>query len=316
MLDAADAGEHTTEDDIRALATELLQRPEARDVTRAFFDELYSLGNLETLTKDDVAFPEWSDAAPLAMRESTHLMLDDIIWERDADFREVMTADYAFVNEDLAPIYDMSVAGQGMVKLPLPASQNRVGLLGQASYLAIQAKTTRESVTKRGLFIRRILLCDSIPPPPPEVNPNLPDPDPNTPQTMKQRLEQHKEDPSCATCHAMMDPPGYPLQYFDGSGKWRPDENGLAIDPSGESPELGSFADIHELAALIRDSERFSNCIVRNFYRHSIGHLEEEGEEPAITAVDLAFVENGFAVQNMLVELVASPAFAMVGDPK
>src|SRR5690606_10708445 len=111
----------------------------------------------------------------------------------------------------------------------------------------------------------------------------------------------------------MIDPPAYPLQIFDGIGKHRTDERGLPIDPSGESPGIGAFADIYELAELLYDNQQVPSCLVRNLYRHSIGHLEEAQEEPAITALSKAFEAEGFSVQKLLVELVASPAFQMVG---
>src|SRR5690606_6292214 len=120
-----------SDDAIRALATELLQRPEARAVTEAFFDELYQLGALRTLTKDEATFPDWTPDVGLAMRQSLHTLLRDIIWDRDADMRELLIADCAYVNATLAPIYEVSVSGDTMVQTPLPPEQDRIGILGQ-----------------------------------------------------------------------------------------------------------------------------------------------------------------------------------------
>jgi hypothetical protein len=314
LLDAALAGEIEGDEAIRALAAELIAQPDAQVTLRGFFTELYALDRLINLPKSAEAFPEWNDDLALAMHQSMLALVDDVVWTRNADMRELFTADYAFVNEALAPIYEVEVSGSAFEKVTLPAEQQRRGLIGQAGYLASNSTDTRESAVKRGTFIRRLLMCDIIPPPPADVTPVLPDPVPG--ETMKERLLKHEEDEACANCHTMIDPPGFALQVFDGIGRYRTQEDGQDIDTSGDAPGLGAFADAVELAQLLSENRQVPSCLARNVYRFAIGHIEERGEAPAINDLNEAFVAGEHRVQSLLVSLVASPAFRQVSDPK
>jgi hypothetical protein len=250
------------------------------------------------------------------MKEETLRLIDDIVWTRNSDAREILDADYTFLNSTLAKVYGVAAPGTEWAKVTLPVAQNRVGFLGQGSFAARQSAPSRTSPTRRGLFVEARLLCNEIPPPPPGVNTMLPDPDPATPKTMKQRMVAHEKDPQCAGCHSFLDPIGFALEHFDAIGAYRTTDNGLPIDPTGEVQGLGSFDGPVALAALIRNDPRSAQCMIKNLYRAALGRLEEEGELPAIEALDKGFSENGYRIQDLLVELVASPAFRLVGPPK
>jgi len=143
--------------------------------------------------------------------------------------------------------------------------------------------------------------------------------DPQNPQTKKQYLQEIHANASdnCKTCHSLMDPFGFAMESYDGIGKYRTeDENGLPLDPSGEIAEFGSFADAKALGQLLHDDQRTMNCIVSNLFRQSMGHKETKGERPAILAIQKAFADADFKLQDAIVEIVASPAFAYVGEPK
>jgi len=319
MLDAADAGELDSLSARRALAAELLQRPEARTTLRAFFTELFRLDRVESVPKNTDVFPEWSSALGADMHASMLALIDDITWTRDTDVRELLTADHAFVNEQLAPIYALDpialgLEGQAMRKIQLPADQQRRGILGQAAMLTAGAIESRESAVKRGVFIRLQLLCEQVPPPPPDVVVELPEPQPG--ETMKQRLEAHQQTPSCAACHVSIDGLGYPLQIYDALGRYRTTENGQAIDTSGDVPGVGRFANVAELSQLLHDDARVPACLVRNLYRHALGHAEQAGQEESIAAWTSAFAEQGYRLQALLIEMASSSAFARVGPAR
>lgn len=316
LLDAADSGKLDDEAGIRAAAEGLLARKEAREALGAFYDEVFRFERIGETVKIAEKFPEWTPALRDSIHASIQAFLEDLVWTQDADARTMLTASYAFVDATLAPLYGVSVApGSGMVKVELPPEQQRAGLLGSAAFLSVYSHASMTSPTKRGVFIRRTLLCDTVPPPPAEVVPQLPE-NPGDGLTTKELLEQHMKNDNCKSCHSLFDSLGWSLEKFDPIGRYRTADKGKAIDTSGESPNIGTFKGPGELSELLAEHYQVPNCMVRNLYRDSMGHLETDGEEPAIEELHRRFEGGGFRVQELLVEVVASPAFRLVGEPK
>ncbi|MBZ5714858.1 DUF1592 domain-containing protein [Nannocystis pusilla] len=317
LLAAAEAGELVTDDDVRAVAEAMLARPEARATLSTFYSELFQLRDLSTLNKNNDLFPQFTPELTYAMTYETLRLIADIVWEQDGDFRTLLDADYTFVNPALASLYGLPPPpGQGFARVDLPAEQGRAGLLGQASFLARFAHPAETSPTRRGLFIRTKLLCEKVPPPPPGVDASLPTEDPNKPQTMKQKLVQHMEDPSCSGCHTLLDPFGFALENYDPIGAFRTLDGGLAIDPSANIPDLGEVASARDIADLLVADPRVTACVIKNFVRGSLGHLERSGEVAVLDDLEAEFVANDHRLQHLLVELTASPVFRAVGAPK
>jgi hypothetical protein len=161
----------------------------------------------------------------------------------------------------------------------------------------------------RGKFVREALLCQSIPPPPPDVG-ELPEPSPDLP-TMRERLREHRENPACATCHAVTDPIGLGLENFDAIGAFRERENGALIDPSGELDGT-SFADARGLGDALRDHPDLTRCLVRNLYRYSSGHVETTRETRMLDRVALGFEDEG--LRTLMVEIVSSSGFRLTSE--
>ena len=317
MLDQAEAGAYASADDLRQLARTLLDRPEAKSALASFFSELYRLEQLSQVAKDETLFPQWSEAMSQGLYDSTQYLLADVIWSRDADAREIFNADYAFVNDITAPIYGVSVDTTAFQKVTMPASQARKGLMGQPSMMSLLAAADGTSPTRRGVFIRRVLMCDIIPPPDPNAELELPDNDPGDPKTKKELLEEHFENPACAGCHSLFDPAGLAHESFDGIGRHRTqDENGLAIDTAGEQQGLGTYETPGDVSDLLAQETKVADCMVTNIFRHSMGHLETDGEAGALIELNRSFADGGYSMQSLMAELVAHPAFRLVGDPK
>jgi hypothetical protein len=316
LLDKAEAGALSTPEGVRAAAAEMVSRPQARGAVANFFSELYRLRDLVTLQKDKARFPKFTATLPAAMKQEVIELINDIVWVRNTDVRELFTADYAFVNAELAGLYGVAPPPAGFKKTVLPSVQQRSGFLGSAAFLARFAHPGVTSPTRRGLFIQSSLLCEEIPPPPAGVDTTVPADDPSMPKTMKQKLEGHIKDPNCSTCHAKTDPVGLALESFDAIGAHRVTDSGLPIDLTGSVPGLGSFASARDLGAILRSDPRGAACLLKNLYRNSMGHLETKGELPAILDLEEAFAASGYRVQTLLVELVASPAFQLVNEPK
>jgi hypothetical protein len=211
-----------------------------------------------------------------------------------------------FVDATLADLYGMDPpAGAGFVRFDIPETWMRVGLLGLGSWQSMHAKTHRTSPTLRGRFIAQRLLCTPVAPPPPDV-PDLEDGTTDEPQTMREKLEEHRENPACAGCHAIMDPPGLALENFDGIGAHRPDDQGLPIDASGTIDGIDYDGPV-ELANVLADHPSLPGCFARQLFRYSTGAKEPAGEwVDAITALGDA---QDAELRPLLVELVASDLF-------
>lgn len=311
LFTAAERGELDTAEGVRAWAQTLVDRPGAREAMTRFFDELLQLRELPQLAKDPVAFPSFGPALASVMREETQLLLENLIWREGADFRDLFDASYTFVNGDLAALYDLpEVRLNGFARVDLPESSRRGGFLGQASFLSLMAHPSSSSPTLRGKFVREKLLCQNIPPPPPNVDTTLPA---SEGLTTRQRLLAHRQNPSCASCHALMDDIGLGLENFDAIGRYRSTESGQPIDAASALDDLGSFTGARELGALLRGERRTTECIARNLFRAATGHVDTLGESGPLNGVHDKFAASGFRFKEMLVEIAASDAFRFGG---
>ncbi len=307
LLSAAEAGELETAEGVGSWARELLQKPGAREAIARIFDELLQLRELSQLTKDPHVFPSFNPALAVAMRDETQNLLGSLVWDEAGDFRRFFDADYTFVNRDLASLYGLGYAPPtGFAQVTLPEESRRGGFLGHASFLSLMAHPATTSPTLRGKFVREKLLCENIPPPPPDVDTNLP----NTEgMTTRQKLLAHRQNPSCAGCHTLMDDIGLGLENFDAIGAYRTSESGQPIDASSTLDELGSFTGARELGRLLGADQRVTHCLARNLFRAATGHVDGLGESGPLNLAHDRFGASGFRLQELLVEIAASDAF-------
>lgn len=312
LLDLAEAGELSSEVQLRELAMQLVTKPRAKEALSDFYSEVFELRNTSAIQKDPALFPLFTDLTRAAIAEETKLFLEELVWTQDTNALSMYDAPFTFVNEDNAWIYGLSVTGKAFQKVNV---SGRSGVLTQPSFLAGHAHPGETSPTRRGKFLLQSMLCQTIPPPPPGVIPTLP-PVEGGHKTMRQRLSEVISEDSCKTCHNRMDPPGLALEHFDSVGAYRETDLGLPLDVSGESVGLGAYDGAPELGTSVRAYEGAAGCMVRQLYRQSMGHLEYKGEEPAIEAITAAFGEQDNRVQALLVEIAVSPAFRLVGEPK
>lgn len=312
LLDMAELGALDTAEGLRSAAESLVARPEAGQAIGAMYDEILGLRALSTISKSTELFPEYSPTLAASMRQETLLLLNDVVFTKDADFGELFTANRTFVDAELAALYGVTAPPVGeWQEVSLPEAQPRAGFFGQAAFLSTQAHIELTSPTLRGKFVRERLLCQSINPPPNDVITEFPDDEGL--KTMRERLEVHQANPSCAGCHALTDPIGLAFENFDAIGRYRETENDVTIDPSGELDDSGAFADGSDLAQLLVNEPGFTECLVRNVYRASLGHLETDGEEAVVEHLVSGFDDDGRRLKAFLVELVVSDAFRFVG---
>jgi hypothetical protein len=312
LLDAAQSGALTAPGGLRQQAERLLSAARGRTVVRNFFFELYRLDVLDDLEQSPANFPRATKTIGPAMREETLRLVEEVVLAGGGDVRGVFDAPFAFVDRELAGLYGLPApAGADFVKTTLPAGGLRLGILGNASFLASNAHEATTSPTRRGKFVREVMLCHEIPAPPPNVDAALPpEPPGGAPRTMRERLAGHNA-PGCITCHAKMDPLGLAFENFDALGAFRAQDGGLAIDPSGDL-DGQRFGNPRELGAVLRAHPDVEACLVRGLYRYAVGHIETAGEEVLIQRVAAAM--GGDRFRSALLGVIESDGFRVAAD--
>jgi hypothetical protein len=200
--------------------------------------------------------------------------------------------------------------------------------LGEASFLAANAGPTETSPTQRGIFIRERLLCQEVPPPPPNVDTNLPEATADKPLTRRQRMMDHEANPLCASCHRLMDPIGFGLEKFDALGRFRTHETiqvesatgkrtadnkkiNLDLDTNGEVAGIpnSEFSDARQLGRILAQSQVCQECMVRQVFRYAYGRMETSADEETVHQLYAAFRDSGFHFKDLLLGLVKAPQF-------
>jgi hypothetical protein len=311
LFAAADAGELDTDEGVGAYARRMLDDPRADTVLLRFFDEWMLLSELEGLAKDTEVYPDWRPEIADLFRDETHAFIHEVWQNEGASLETLLTADFTMVNAELAEFYGMTApAGAEYVRVPVDPTR-RAGLLTHGSFLAGHSKVHETSPIHRGMFVRAGLLCGDVPPPPPGIDPIAPDPDPSL--TLRERLEEHRSDPVCASCHALLDPIGFGFENFDSTGRWRDQEAGRAVDASGflEDTDVdGEFVGAVELAHRLAGSEQVSDCMVRQWFRYGYGRTESIRDDTcSLEQLEDTFDSSGGDLRELVVALTQSDAF-------
>lgn len=253
-----------------------------------------------------------------AMRKETELFVSDLV-TRDASVMELVTSNRSFINERLATHYGISnVRGDQFRPVTLP--KNRRGLLGQGSILTLTSLSTRTSPVLRGKWVLDVLLGTPPPPPPPNV-PALDDsvkPEKNgAPLSTRQRVEEHRRNPSCSGCHRVIDPPGMSLENFDATGAWRDADNGVAIDAAADLYDGRRMDGAAGLRAALLAHE---DMVLRNFTQqlmtYALGRRLSYRDMPAVRAIVRAAALGGNSVSSFISGVVSSDAFRLSRPPK
>jgi hypothetical protein len=198
----------------------------------------------------------------------------------------------------------------------LPNLDERGGLLAHGALLATTSYPDRTSPVLRGKWLLDNIFGVVVPPPPPGVDTTLPEPRPGTvPPTIRERLEQHRRDPVCGSCHAMLDPPGFALENFDAIGGWRTvDESGKPVDASGS---MASGAPIQGLsglrAALLNPADQFPRTVTEKLLAYSIGRRLEYYDRPAVRQIVRDAAAQDYRWSSLILGIVKSPTFLLRG---
>jgi hypothetical protein len=262
-----------------------------------------------TTFKDAKIFPLWSTTLPIAMQQELFLRVDDVAFA--GDYLSLYDSPTAFVNNELASLYGLPKAAvDGFRRVTLPQGSPRLGLLGSGAFLASNALPQRTGPTLRGRFVAQQLLCKTVPPPPPNVNTNVLAALPPK-ATVKAVLEQHRQDPGCAACHAMMDPVGLGLENFDSIGVYRTMDNGLPIDATGVLDGL-PFKDEASLATVLRNHPNAGPCFVSKLYEHLQGRALLDVDAPVLADLAAQFAASGHRADQLLLDVLSSDAYRFI----
>lgn len=310
LLDAAERGGLSDPKGIEYQATRMLADPRARQGVENFIAELYRLWLLDEKVKDDQLYPEWTPTLREAMRDDLLSRIDAAVFTEPSDFLALYDSRVVFVNNELAQLYGLPpVEPDAWRAAELPEDSPRLGIIGSGLMLAKHSLPARTSATARGVFIAESLLCRTVPPPPPDIDTNLDKDEMNEgPQTLREKLEPHRENPACSSCHEIIDPLGLALEHFDTIGRYREFDQGLVIDASGDLDGI-AFADGAELATLLRDHPNAPGCLVRKLYTYSAGHTPLPSEAETLEALEEALTSADNRFDLLLLALVTHDDF-------
>lgn len=337
LLRQAERGELTTVEQVEATARRMLRDPRAKLAMEEFLSQWLRFDRLLSAIRDRRLYPDFDSRLTSLMAEETRRLFNHLVWDKD-NFMELFSADYSFLNADLAALYELPAPDKDFDRVDFPPEMGRAGILGQPMFLTLTGQTMDTSPTDRGLYIREHFLCQNVPPPPPGTNTTLPPVTDVKQMTNRERLSMHVTNPSCASCHRLIDPIGYGFEQYDTLGRFRekhfltvfptrdellskrktePTKYELPLDPSGEVRGIAvrggvshaRFSNPKELGVILASEPTCQKCIVRQVFRYALGRPETGADTETIEQVFDDFRDSRFQFQELIIALVRSEPF-------
>jgi hypothetical protein len=311
LLTVAEQGRLDEPAVLEAQVERMLRDPRSRALVDSFATQWLRLRNLRSHTPIARDFPDFDNELREAFRIETELFFESIIRE-DRSVVELLTADYTFVNERLARHYGIPhVYGSHFRRVTL-ADANRRGLLGQGSVLSVTSYPNRTSPVLRGKWILENILGTPPPAPPANVPALNEDAAAVRTQSLRERIEEHRRNPTCATCHRVMDPLGFSLENFDAVGAWRTRELAGPVDASGQLAD-GTNVDgpVTLREALVRRPEQFVGTITEKLLIYALGRGLDHHDLPVVRAITRGAARRDFRVSSIVLGIVRSTPFQM-----
>jgi hypothetical protein len=312
LLAVAERGELGKPDVLTAQVRRMMADPRAKELVKNFTGQWLYLRNIARIQPDPAVFPAFDENLRQAMAKETELVVEST-FRADRNVADLLDTDYTFVNQRLAEHYGIpGVYGNEFRRVPL-TDKNRYGLLGQAAILAVTSYPNRTAPTIRGKWVLEQLLGTPPPPPPPNV-PSLKDDASVSTMTMRQRMELHRANPSCAVCHRLMDPIGFALENYDGLGRWRETAGpGTGkIDSSGVLPDGTRFdgpAGLRDI--LVNKRELFVDTVTERLLTYALGRGLEEYDRPVIRRITRQAAADDYRWSSIILGIIESTPFQM-----
>ena len=321
LLQAAQSGELMFEAGLDEQVQQMIASPRIEDGLRAFFSDMLAFDRFDTLDIDTTLYPKFTKNVEDEAREQTLRTIADHLLEQDLDYRDLFDSRKTFLTPALAALYGVPISiRQEMgglvpwVPYEYPEDHIRVGLLGQATFLSLFSHPGASSPTLRGKAVREHLLCQTIPPPPGDVDFSLVrDTDNPEFRTARDRLTEHRNNPTCAGCHTLMDPIGLALEIFDASGVFRNMENGALIDTSGQW--LGQeYSDARELTLMLKKDPTLTSCLVQRAYNYGTAREPTPSELQWLNSTHSQLRQEGVYWRELLQRISENPDFYTVPE--
>ena len=309
LFSLAEAGELTRPEVLRSEVKRMLDDPKSEALTRNFAGQWLQFRNLESVTPDPSLFPDFTPKLRDAMKKETELFFTTIMRE-NRPLTDFLEADFTFLNGPLARHYGVDgPQGDAFERVRLDATVPRGGILTQASVLTLTSNPTRTSPVLRGKWILEQILGTPPPPPPPDVPELESDQEGALRGSLRERMEQHRLKPECATCHEKMDPIGFAFEHFNAVGQWREVDGGFPIDASGELPDGTRFDGARELVRQLKTRDTFVLCVIEKMLTFALGRGLEYYDKCTIDNIHQDLRDHSLAFQTLVESIVLSESF-------
>lgn len=320
LLEAAAQGKLSTEPQVAAHARRMLADPRAKSKVKEFLHDWLETDHAEEISKDPTAFPGFDEALLADLRTSLDAFLDAVVWDKGSDYRQLLLADYVFLNERLAKFYGVtlpsSAAAGAFAKVQFDPKQ-RSGVLTHPFLLSSLAYHRNSSPIHRGVFLTRNIVGRALKPPPMAIEFMDDRFDPSL--TMREKVTELTRSNACMSCHSVINPLGFSLESFDAVGRFRTTDNNKPVDTSseleignGKSIKLTGPRDVAEYAATSAEAHR---AFIRQLFDH-------QGKQPAdaygpqtLERLRTRFVGSNYNIQELLVEIAKTSALHGVKQP-
>jgi hypothetical protein len=311
LLDVAEHGKLKDPAVLQQQVRRMLDDPRSEALVGNFGGQWLYFRNVATVRPDPDIF-RFDVSLREALQKETALFFDSMLRE-DRSVLDLLAADYTFVNERLAQHYGIPGIYGPQFRRIVVTDANRRGVLGQGSVLTVTSYPNRTSVVQRGKWVLENLL--GMPPPPPPANvPSLtPHGQDGKALSMRQQMELHRTNSVCAACHNRMDPLGFALENYDGVGRWRTEDAGSAIDPSGTLPDGTTFEGPAGLTNLLltRYRDQFVRTAAEKLLTYALGRGLEYYDQPAVRSIAREAARDNYRMSSLITAVVRSTPFQM-----
>jgi hypothetical protein len=316
LMTAAEKGELNSAKGIARQVDRMLASARVEQGVRAFFGDMLQLDGLSTVSKDSTLYPKFDALVARDAREQILRTLVDLLINNRGDYRDIFTVRKTFLTQQLASVYQIPLVndvpnGSTDIWQPytFPEGDPRTGILTEIAFVALNSQPGRSSPTLRGKALREVILCQKVPAPPGDVKFDIVQ-DTSNPvyRTARARLTAHRANPVCAGCHKLIDPMGLALENFDGSGAFRTQENGVAIDTSGELDNV-KFANAAELGRVVHDNPAATACVVNRLVAYGLGRPVTNTENAWVDTLKQGFAKDGYVIPDLMRKIATSTEF-------
>lgn len=308
LTQLADAGQLSAPETLRAQVKRMLADPKSAALAENFTAQWFGYRDLRSHEMDLRRFGSFNNLRDAMYHESRAFF--DTLFRDNGRVLDILDCDYAYVNAPLASHYGLPAVEGGEMRKVALADRRRGGVLCMGSTLTVTSYPTRTSPILRGKWVLETILGTTPPPPPPNVGAVNKSDEVNDGMTLRQRLEKHRADASCASCHAKMDPLGFGLDNFDGIGAWREQDNGLPIDASATMPDGTELTGVVGLKdALLARQDLFLRQLVEKTLTYALGRAVDNYDEPTIRDALARLTASEYHSHELILAVVESYPF-------